>query len=339
MPKPKQSKKHTPSKAKQTTNRNTPNGIRAMLAEFRATHPVTGRTTKDDSYNQFRRDFFRVLHGVSIPTDHARVALDRIDSDPAEFIADVHRQLAEKRGLTEPREIARIPKGEIESEIDVAICEVVTYLNKHRVECRECFPLPELDALTPTRAHSRLRGHLQAVMRNRRSNSHYQVRCFRDADTLLQVLDVYQDFVARCREADLTDDEAHAEAEWILGFVRGAMMEIPALASEMSNLRTPEIASASVTLLRETLDGARRGVQNEALRIDHIFTLSNIAEALDEFSEKTIGRKLDAAGLIFRQDPSRAERNRNPRLYSWADVRTVFPQLPENPIAPRHVRR
>jgi hypothetical protein len=258
MPKPKQYQRRKPIKAKRATKNSKPNGIRAMLAEFKATHPVTGRIAGVDSYNQFRRDFFRVLHGLSVPTDHAREALNRIDLAPAEFIADVRRQLADKRGLSDPRAIAGIAESDVESAIDGAISDVVAYLTEHEAKCPECFPLPdELDAAKPKQAQRILRDHLRRVIDSRADDARYQARRFHDADALLQALDDYGAFMDRCREADFSDAEIAAEAVWILDIARDAMKDVPKLADGLPNPPTLATAPASVRYHRELLEEVR----------------------------------------------------------------------------------
>lgn len=298
MPKPKQYQRRTPSKAKRATKRRKPNAIRAMLADFKATHPVTGRTTGDDRGNQFRRDFFRVLHGVSIPTDHARAALDRIDLPPADFIADVRRQLADKRGLTDARAIAGIAESDVESAIDGAISDVAAYLTKNEAECPECFPLPDgLASAKPKQAQRILRDHLRRVIDRRADDPRYQARRFHDAAALLGVLDDYGDFVNRCRGAKFTDAEIDAEALWILGMVRDAMKDVPALAGMLLDAPTPDTAPASAGYHRELLEGVRATIPTIGLKSrDDWFNVREICERIG-YSRKQTDRKIKAARL------------------------------------------
>lgn len=310
-----------------------------MLAEFRATHPVTGRTTRDS--DAFTRNFFKVLHGVSIPHDHAREALDRIDLPPAEFIADVRRQLADKRELTDPRAVAAIAESNVESSIDGAISDVVAYLTTHEAECPECFPLPDgLNSEKPKQAQRILRDHLRRVIERRGTDARCQLRCFRDADRLLGVLDDYGAFTARCRKASLTDSEADDEAVWILGMVRDAMKT---LVDVLPDTPTPDTILASIGNHRDLLNSERVAVEASALGVTRLYSPHQISEGLSSINvfhdDRTIKDRLDDEGVEFSQRRSKAKKNTNPRLYAWADVRRVWPQLPETPPPPAPAKR
>lgn len=294
MTKKKQYQRRKPSKAKRATERDKPVGFRAMLAEFRATHPITGRTAGVDPRKQFRRDFFRVLHSVAIPTDHVRAALGRIDLDPADFIKDVCRQLADKRELTDPRARAGIAESDIESVIDGVISDMLAYLTKHEAECPECFPLPaELGSARPKQAQRILRDHLRRVIDRRGTDPRYQSRRFHDADSLLRVLDDYGAFVDQCRDADFSDAEIDAEAVEILGMVRDAMRDalVNGLPGELAPDRytLPETIREHRRLLlgavRPTMVRSVPGAPNDLITV-------KAAAALVQNDEKTILRAI-----------------------------------------------
>jgi hypothetical protein len=282
--------------------------------------PVSGRSSAKGI--DVRAVAALALYGVQLPDDPPRLALDRIDADPVDYTADVRRQLAQKRGINDPHAVASIDP---DHEIERSIIDVESYLDSHKARCPECFPLPDRHGLSPIDAQQKLRRHLREKMQS----PEYVARWLGVADEVLSVIE-RPDFVGRCRAVE--GESADEQRLGTIAVVRSIVAEVSS--EPLPAKPTADTLPESMQSHRRHVDRVKHEAEMQARISACRFPLSQIVEALGKGSEKNVGTKLDAAGVKFYQQPSKAKKNTAPRLYAWGEVRRVFRELPETPPTP-----